>query len=162
MGHFSLFSVKRFVTGSRAPQPLHTTFTVSYPAAAMPVASSASAISRMFASVTVASPENWFQLCQCIGGYGAISAAGRGATLAAGAPEAAGAPATDSSAVATRLLMVVAEEFQSSVPDVLGSGDKVFTVHYKQPLFTKDADFSLSSLFCWLDGWMARHSVSLS
>ena len=115
-----MFSVKRFVTGSRAPQPLHTTFTVSYPAAAMPVASSASAISRMFASVTVASPENWFQLCQCIGGYGAISAAGRGATLAAGAPEAAGAPATDSSAVATRLLMVVAEEFQSSVPDVQG------------------------------------------
>ena len=133
MGHFSLFSVKRFVTGSRAPQPLHTTFTVSYPAAAMPVASSASAISRMFASVTVASPENWFQLCQCIGGYGAISAAGRGATLAAGAPEAAGAPATDSSAVATRLLMVVAEEFQSSVPDVLGSGaaclNKVFTTN---------------------------------
>jgi hypothetical protein len=53
--------------------------------------------------------------------------------LAAGAPEAAGAPATDSSAVATRLLMVVAEEFQSSVPEVLGAlGNKV--LHYIPPL----------------------------
>ena len=48
----------------------------------MPVSISASAMDRMLVSVTVPSPLNWFQLCQCMGGYGSSCAAGIGATAA--------------------------------------------------------------------------------
>ncbi len=121
LGHSVRFSRISPVAGSRASQPLHTTFTVSYPALAMPEETRASAISPMLLSFTRFSQVKRPHECHCIGGYGATCAAGsRRAAGASGVragggsaveAEAPGAPAASSAkprAAARRECIVVA------------------------------------------------------
>jgi hypothetical protein len=63
MAMHALRTCRTCVTGSRPVHPLHTTLTMLYPAAAMPVLTSASVISIMLVSLTASSPVKLFHEC---------------------------------------------------------------------------------------------------